>query len=141
MDVPAAEKSMRAVVRVQEVRPYRVQYGGFYDTERGPGLIADFTNRNTVGNAATLGIRGRYDNEIREIRAYYSQPQLGGLPFDTNIATFLSRDIRKTRISSSIAPAFLCNSRRSSETSLFSRTAIGSSVIIAMTSAPIRSLT
>ncbi len=92
---PAGEKPVRAVVRVQEVRPYRLQYGGFYDTERGLGLIADLTNRNTIGNAATLGLRGRYDDEFREIRAYYSQPQLAGLPFDTNIATFLSRDVRR----------------------------------------------
>ncbi len=92
---PAGEKPIQAVIRVQEVRPYRLQYGGFYDTERGLGLIADLTNRNTIGNAATLGVRGRYDGEFREIRAYYSQPQLAGLPFDTNIATFLSRDIRR----------------------------------------------
>ncbi|RPJ84064.1 MAG: hypothetical protein EHM18_12525, partial [Acidobacteria bacterium] len=93
-DAPAGEKPVRAVIRVQEVRPYRLQYGGFYDTERGLGLIADLINRNTIANAATLGLRGRYDDEFREIRAYYSQPQLGGLPFDTSIATFLSRDIR-----------------------------------------------
>jgi len=98
IDSPEAvtgEKSVRTVIRVQEVRPYRLQYGGFYDTDRGLGLIADFINRNTVGNAATLGLRGRYDDEFREIRAYYSQPQLAGLPFDTNIAMFLSRDIRR----------------------------------------------
>jgi len=88
------EKPLRVTVRVQEVSPYRLQYGGFYDTERGLGAIADFTNRNTLGNAAVLGLRARYDDTFREGRVYFGQPQLGGLPFDSNAAAFFSREIR-----------------------------------------------
>jgi outer membrane protein assembly factor BamA len=76
------------------VSPYRLQYGGFYDTERGLGAIADLTNRNTLGNAAVLGVRARYDDTFREGRLYFGQPQLGGLPFDSNAAAFVSREIR-----------------------------------------------
>jgi outer membrane protein assembly complex protein YaeT len=87
-------KPVSLSVRVAEASPYRLHYGAFYDTERGPGAIADLTKTNTLGNAAILGLRTRYDNEFREGRLYFSQPQLLGLPFKTNLATFASRELR-----------------------------------------------
>src|SRR5262249_5271799 len=38
--------SVRLTVKVRELQPFQVRYGGFYDTERGPGGIVDITNRN-----------------------------------------------------------------------------------------------
>jgi outer membrane protein assembly complex protein YaeT len=89
------EKPVRLGVRVREVQPYRIQYGAFYDTERGPGVIADLTNRNTVANAAMLGLRTRYDADFREARFYFGQPQLGGLPVNSSAVAFLTRQYRE----------------------------------------------
>jgi outer membrane protein assembly complex protein YaeT len=94
-DVSPVEKPVTIAVRVREVRPYRLQYGGSYDTDRGMGAIADLTNRNTVANAAVIGVRARYDSDFREGRVYYSQPQFAGLPFDTNLAVFAIREQRR----------------------------------------------
>ncbi|MEZ5356317.1 MAG: translocation/assembly module TamB domain-containing protein [Bryobacteraceae bacterium] len=82
-------------VRVRERRPFQVQYGAFYDTDRGPGVIADFTNRNSLGNARIVGVRTRYDGQIRELRAFFSQPYLRNLPARTNFTGFLRREIRE----------------------------------------------
>jgi outer membrane protein assembly complex protein YaeT len=89
------EKPVRLTVRLREVQPYRLQYGAFYDTERGPGVIADLTNRNTVANAAMLGLRTRYDADFREARFYFGQPQLGGLPVNSSAVAFLTRQYRE----------------------------------------------
>jgi outer membrane protein assembly complex protein YaeT len=90
------EKPVGLEVTVREVKPYRLQYGGFYDTERGPGGIADITNRNSLANASVLGLRTRYDSDLREVRLYYSQPRVFGLPFDTNLVSFVNRELHQT---------------------------------------------
>ena len=89
---------LRLTARVREVSPYRLRYGAFYDTERGPGVIADLENRNILGSARVLGARTRYDREFREIRGYFSQPLLMGLPLRTTSATFRSRELESTFI-------------------------------------------
>ncbi|MEZ5404165.1 MAG: translocation/assembly module TamB domain-containing protein [Bryobacteraceae bacterium] len=89
------ERDVAVTVRVRERRPFQIQYGAFYDTDRGPGVIADFTNRNSLGNARVVGIRTRYDGQIREIRGYFSQPYLQNLPVKTNFTGFVRQEIRE----------------------------------------------
>ncbi len=81
-------------VQLREVRPFEVKYGGYYDTERGPGGILDITNRNSLGNARVLGLRARYDSDLREARLYFSQPLLRRLPLRTVATTFTRREIQ-----------------------------------------------
>lgn len=80
-------------IKLQEVRPFEVRYGGFYDTDRGPGIIADFSNRNSLGSARLVGLRTRYDSDVHELRGYFSQPFLRRFPVDTNATGFLRREI------------------------------------------------
>ena len=80
-------------MKLKEVEPYRFRYGGFFDTERGPGFIADAAHRNLLGRAAILGLRTRYDMDLREARLYFSQPGIRGIPFKTDATAFLRREI------------------------------------------------
>jgi outer membrane protein assembly factor BamA len=41
-----AETPVRLRVKVREVQPFQFRYGAYFDTERGPGVILDFSNRN-----------------------------------------------------------------------------------------------
>ena len=68
------EKDIRVHVRLREARPYRVQYGLFYDTERGPGGLLEMQNLNVLGRATALGIKLRYDSDLKEARLYFNQP-------------------------------------------------------------------
>lgn len=83
---------MRLVVKVREIQPFQMRYGAFFDTERGPGIIADFSNRNTLGSARVLGLRTRYDSQLKEARVYFSQPQLRRFPLRTIVSPFLRRE-------------------------------------------------
>jgi len=94
----AGRKRVNLRVRVREVDPFRLRYGFFFDTERGAGGIAEFTNRNSLGAARLLGLRARYDAEVREFRAYFSQPLLRSFPVQTNITGFARREIQTTFI-------------------------------------------
>jgi outer membrane protein assembly factor BamA len=86
-------KPVRIRVKVSEVTPYRLRYGAFYDTESGVGVIVDLANRNFLGKAAVVGVRTRYDAEFKEIRGYFSQPSVGGIPLRTNVTAFTTREI------------------------------------------------
>lgn len=88
------QRPVRLLVRVDEVKPFRLLYGGFYDTDRGPGGIVDFSNRNTLGDARVLGMRTRYDSQFKEARLYYSQPLLRSFPLRTTATTYLNREIQ-----------------------------------------------
>lgn len=79
-------------VRVSEVRPFKLRYGGFYDTERGLGGIAEFSNHNSLGSARFIGTRIRYDSDVQELRGYFSQPFLRRLPVDTDITGFFRKE-------------------------------------------------
>lgn len=83
------EKPVRLRVRVREVQPYELRYGGFFDTERGPGGIVDIANRNSLGSARVLGLRARYDSQLREGRLYFQQPELRRFPFKTIVSPFV----------------------------------------------------
>ncbi len=80
-------------VRVREVQPFEIRYGGFYDTEHGPGGIIDISNRNTLRSARVLGFRGRYDSQLREARVYFSQPLLTRFPVKTIASPYLRHEI------------------------------------------------
>ena len=74
-DIAASRSPLLLRARVREVVPYKIRYGGFYDTDRGPGAIFDFENRNSLlGGARLLGFRGRYDADLKEARGYFGQP-------------------------------------------------------------------
>ncbi len=90
-DRPAVEDADRPVlvtVSVREVQPFQIRYGGFYDTERGPGGIIDLSNHNSLGRARVVGVRTRYDAQLREGRLYLSQPSLADLPLETTANVF-----------------------------------------------------
>ena len=94
---PIADGAPQAValdVKVREVRPHNFRYGASYDTDRGPGIIVDYLNRNSLGAARTAGVRARYDSEFRELRTYFGQPLLRRFPVKTQIAGFVSREIQ-----------------------------------------------
>jgi outer membrane protein assembly complex protein YaeT len=84
---------VRLHVKVREVRPFSIRYGGFYDTERGPGGIVDITNRNSLGSARVLGLRARYDSQLHEARLYFSQPLLKRFPLKTIVNPYIRREI------------------------------------------------
>ena len=81
-------RPVRVTVQLREVQPYQVRYGGSYDTERGPGVILDIENYNSLGSARTLGLRTRYDSQLREARLYFSQPLLRRFPVRTTITPY-----------------------------------------------------
>ena len=83
---------VRLVARVREVQPWELKYGGYIDTERGPGVITDFSNRNMLGNARVLGIQLRYDADLYSGRLYFSQPVLRRLPVKSLFSAFKSHE-------------------------------------------------
>jgi outer membrane protein assembly factor BamA len=80
------------------VQPYQLRYGAFFDTERGPGIIADLTNRNSLGSARVLGLRTRYDGDEQEARVYFSQPLLRRFPVRSTAVAFVRREEQSTFI-------------------------------------------
>lgn len=86
--------AVKLTATVREVSPFKLRYGAFFDTERGPGFIADFENRNSLGAARVAGLRARYDADFREARAYFGQPLLVGRPINSTAALFRSRELR-----------------------------------------------
>ena len=91
--VAAGTKLVRLRVRVQEVQPFELRYGAYYDTERGPGGTFDFSNRNSLGSARLLELIGRYDSQLHEVRLSLSQPLLGRLPVKLIASPYLRREI------------------------------------------------
>ncbi len=94
-DKPAETGNIKRVgvrIKLREIQPYQVRYGAFFDTERGPGIIADATTRNFLGSARVLGLRTRFDGETRELRGYFSQPFFGGLALKSNLIGFRRRE-------------------------------------------------
>jgi outer membrane protein assembly factor BamA len=86
------DKRVRLTVKVREVQPFQVRYGASFDTERGPGVIADFENHNSLGSARSLGLRTRYDSQLQEARLYFSQPLLRRFPLKTIVSPFYRRE-------------------------------------------------
>jgi outer membrane protein insertion porin family len=94
----ADDTPVRLDVAVREVQPFQLRYGAFYDTERHVGGIFDISNHNSLGNARVLGLRSRYDSQLREARLYLSQPSLRYFPLES-IATLYYRAERNPETS------------------------------------------
>jgi len=87
-------KNMRVRLRLRENAPYRFQYGLYYDTERGPGGIAEIQNINVMGRASNLGFRLRYDADLQEGRLYYRQPFIRALHLKMDVSAFAQNEER-----------------------------------------------
>ena len=90
-DLPASTRGVEPVnvmVRVQESRPYKFVYGGYFDSERGPGVIVEAEARNLLGNTRLLGLRTRLDQDYQEGRFYVTQPPLRQLPLQSTITGY-----------------------------------------------------
>ncbi|MGW8179848.1 MAG: BamA/TamA family outer membrane protein, partial [bacterium] len=85
---------MRLMVKVRETVPHRINYGAFFDTDRGPGVTLDYRNHNLLRNGRVLGASGRFDGDPREVRGYFSQPARYWFPLRTYASTFLARELR-----------------------------------------------
>jgi outer membrane protein assembly complex protein YaeT len=94
------QKPVRLVVKVRELQPFQIRYGGYYDTERGPGGIFEVTNRNSLGSARTLGLSTRYDSQLQEVRLYFTQPLLLRFPVSTTASPFIRREQNPAVVSS-----------------------------------------
>lgn len=98
-EIPAARpdsriKDMRVRIRVREVSPYRLQYGLFYDTERGMGGIMEIENRNFLGRALDVGLRTRYDSDLKEGRLFFYQPFVTKIHLKTDASAFVQSETR-----------------------------------------------
>lgn len=93
-DPGANTKPVRINVQLRELSTYRVDYGGYYDTVRGPGGIADVVRRSPFGHGAALGFRARYDNDLKLARLYYAQPLIRRLRLKTDGSIILARETR-----------------------------------------------
>jgi outer membrane protein assembly factor BamA len=89
------KKSVRVTVQLKELSAYRLNYGGYYDTERGPGGIADFTRRSPFGFVASTGLRLRYDSELQQARLYFSQPRIKNYRLKTDLILLAQKEKRK----------------------------------------------
>jgi outer membrane protein assembly complex protein YaeT len=90
----AGTKGVHVRIRVHEIQPYRLQYGLFYDTERGVGGILEAENRNLLGRALDLGVKFRYDSDLKEARLYFSQPHITKTYLKTDATAFVQEEDR-----------------------------------------------
>jgi outer membrane protein assembly complex protein YaeT len=93
-DPDSQTKDMRIRIRLQEIRPYRLQYGLFYDTDRRLGGIMEIQDRNLLGRAADLGLRLRYDSDFKEARLFLYQPFVTKVHLRTDATVFYQRETR-----------------------------------------------
>jgi outer membrane protein assembly complex protein YaeT len=91
--VPANTLPMEVQVVVKEPRPYRVTYGGLYDSSSGPGVIFDFENMNWLGFGRTLGSRTRLERDYQEQRLYFTQPFFRSHLLHTTAAIYTKREL------------------------------------------------
>jgi outer membrane protein insertion porin family len=87
-----APKQVHLDVDLREVPPFHLRYGASYDTEGGIGVILDATNRNSLGRARELGVRSRYDGQLRDVRLYINQPALTH-SFETTLSLYFREEL------------------------------------------------
>jgi outer membrane protein assembly complex protein YaeT len=87
-------KDVRVRLRLRETQPYRLQYGLFYDTERGVGGLVEAQHLNLLGRATNLGLRLRYDSDLKEGRLYYHQPFVTRLHLKMDASAFWQQETR-----------------------------------------------
>lgn len=83
-------------VKVREPKPYRTDFGAYYDSERGTGFVSDTSRGNLFGSARTLGLRIMLDKERQDARLYFSQPFL----FSHRIETTGALDVANENLNS-----------------------------------------
>jgi outer membrane protein assembly complex protein YaeT len=88
------EKAMRIRIRLREIQPYRLQYGLFYDTERGVGGLLEAQNLNVLGRASNLGLSLRYDTDLKEGRLYFNEPFIRQIHVKMDATAFVQRETR-----------------------------------------------
>jgi outer membrane protein assembly complex protein YaeT len=88
------KKDVRVRIRLREVSPYRLQYGLFYDNERGPGGLFEMQSLNLFGRATTLGMKLRYDSDLKEGRLYFNQPFVTNNFLKLDATAFVQREDR-----------------------------------------------
>jgi outer membrane protein assembly complex protein YaeT len=96
-DAGASDKRLEVadlIVAVTEPKPFRLLYGGLYDSGNGPGFIADFQNQNFLGAGRTLGLRTRVDSETDEARLYLTRPFWRQRRVSTTLATYFTRELQ-----------------------------------------------
>ncbi len=79
------------LVSVAEPKPFRLLYGGLYDSGGGPGFISDLQNHNSLGPGRILGLRLRSDPDTSEARLYVTRPFWRHHRLSTTIATYYTR--------------------------------------------------
>ncbi len=82
------------VVAVSEPKPFRLLYGGLYDSGGGPGFIADLQDHNVLGAGRVLGLRTRVDPETDEFRLYSTRPFWRQSRLSTTISTYFTRETK-----------------------------------------------
>lgn len=92
-DPASKDKPVDLDVSVREVQPFQLTYGASYDTERGVGGILDISSHNVLGRARVVGLRSRYDGQVRELRGSVSQPSLLTWPVQTTGAVYYRQEI------------------------------------------------
>ena len=92
-DAQSDQNLVRVNVSVREVQPIQMRYGASYDTERGVGGIFDISSHNLLGGARVVGLRARYDGQLKEGRIYINQPALRYFPFKTTASVYFREDL------------------------------------------------
>jgi len=72
-------------VQVREPKPFGLEYGLTYDSERKTGFVVDASVRNMLGEGRTLGYRILADRDKRDQRFYFSQPFLSRRDITTTL--------------------------------------------------------
>ena len=80
------------IVALSEPKPYRLLYGGLYDSGGGPGFIADLQNHNGLGPGRVLGLRTRVDPKTDEVRVYVTRPFWRQTRLSTTVSTYFTRE-------------------------------------------------
>ena len=106
---------VRARVVVEEWPRSRLRYGFQLNEERPesesegtsitPGFVADFTRRNLLGRAATVGLSARVERREQTGRTFLTLPSLFGLPIGSSL--FLSRS--RTHLGAADETAFIAD--------------------------------
>ena len=92
-DAQSDQNLVRVNVSVREVQPIQIRYGASYDTERGVGGLFDISSHNMLGGARVVGLRARYDGQLKDGRIYINQPALRYIPFKTTASVYFREDL------------------------------------------------
>jgi outer membrane receptor protein involved in Fe transport len=91
-------------VKLRELKPFQLRYGTFYDTDRGIGVIADFVNRNSLGNARVVGLEAtaawEVDRNVQlRLNYLFSRATVTENPADPTLVDKLLPQVPQNRLS------------------------------------------